>query len=101
VARLLTLLPRQAWQSAKSRVFAEPDGPTGEAAVEQRLLALLLVGDRGTRGIVETRGLPRGPHARLPNVSRRRIAILLVRCAHKPLPASSRTLEPIDGQRES
>jgi hypothetical protein len=50
---------------------------------------------------VDEGSLPRGRYARIPNASRKRVAILHSMGAHGLIWASSRTLEPIDGWQES
>jgi hypothetical protein len=65
------------------------------------LLAIFSVGEGFGLRAAGGGGLPQQTCTRTPNGSRKRIAILYLRCPARRLRGSSRTLELIDGQKES
>ncbi len=90
-----------AGQLAKSRVVASLSGYQGNTPMEKRLLVVFHPGGRPSLGVPLVGSRTWGTCRRTPRVSRKSIAILHFRCSERRLQASSRTLEPIDGQRES
>ena len=95
------MLEPQSGRLPKSSVVLSLRWHGSKSLVERPLLAVFHVGDGFWARAVGGGSFQQRPGARIHDVSRKRIAILYLRCAVRRGRASPRTLEPFDGQKES